>query len=84
MEVKFGFFSKMVTTSWKITKKRKKTYEVKFCCMQKKKLYSFEEEASHKKSENCTPPPISANICQNEQNFFCREYHQIGLQSAKL
>ena len=42
------------------------------------KLYSFEEEASHLKSENCTHthapppprPPTSANICQNEQILF--------------
>ena len=31
-------------------------------------LYSFEEEASHQKSENCTPL-ISASICQNEIFF---------------
>ena len=35
------------------------------------KLNSFEEEASHQMSENCTPP-ISANICQNEKIFFVR------------
>ena len=35
------------------------------------KLYSVEEQASHQKSENCTPP-TSENIRQNEKNFFVR------------
>ena len=34
------------------------------------KLYLFDEEASHQKSENGPPPPISANICQNEKKNF--------------
>ena len=73
----------MVTISWKITKKTENIWNKILLYAKRNKLYSFEEEASHQKSENCTPA-ILANICQNEKNFFFRKYHQMGLQSAKL
>ena len=53
MEVKFWFFSKMVTTSLKNTKKTEENIWRKILLYAKRnKLYSFEEEASHQKSEN--------------------------------
>ena len=66
MEVKFRFLSRMVATSWKIKKKTEENISSKISLYAKKnKLYLFEDEASQKKSENCTPP-ISADICKNE------------------
>ena len=44
IEVKFGFFSKMVTTSWKITKKTEENIWSKILLYAKRnKLHSFEE-----------------------------------------
>ena len=57
MEVTFWFFSKMVTTSWNITKKLKKTYEVKFCLMQKEISYIRLKKRLTIKSLNIAPHP---------------------------
>ena len=64
------FFSKMVTTSY----------------AKRNKLYSFEEEVSHQKSENCThpPPPYFRKYLSKRKKIRCGKYHQTELQSAKL
>ena len=55
MEVKFIFFLKMVTTSWKITKMTEENIWSKILLYAKRnKLYSFEEEASHQKPDRTT------------------------------
>ena len=61
----------MITTNCNIPKKtEEKIWSKNFLYAKRNKLYSFEEEASHQKSENCTPPPISAIICQIEKKMF--------------
>ena len=65
----FDFFQKWLQPVERSRISVKKNIRSKILHYAKKnKLYSFEKEAAHQKSENCTSL-ISANICQNE-NFF--------------
>ena len=83
MEVHFWFFSKMIRTRWRITKKTEENIWSKILLYAKRnKLYSFEEELSIK-SLNLTRP-LFQQIFVKTKKFFCKKYHQIGLQSAKL
>ena len=86
MVVKFWFYLKLVTTSWNVTKKTEEniSYEVKFCFMQKEISFIRLKKRPPIKILEIAPPHISANISQNVKIFFCKKYHQIGLQSAKL
>ena len=87
-----GIFYKWFQPFERSRKRLKKTYEVKFCFMQKeisyirlkKRLPIKSLKITHTHTHTHTHIPYFSRYMSKRKKKFFKKYHQIGLQSAKL